>query len=140
MGLTEKPSVTMNLPVASLEQPWRVGSSFYICFSTFLLGNRGKIAQLDEHLAWVDVFMHLGQAVGSFFSHSLKFLLATVFEPNRLRFPFRATLKINGSFGVGRGQRMEPLTFRPSCSLRRGPLQLVWPSCFTEQRAGERRN
>ena len=60
MGLTEKASVTMSLPAAPLEQPWRVGSSFYVCFSTFLLGNRGKIAQLDEHLAWVDVFMDLG--------------------------------------------------------------------------------
>lgn len=60
-----------------------------------------------------------GQAIGSFFSHSLRFLLATVFESNRLRFPFRVTSKINISFGTGRGQWIEPLNFCPNCSLRR---------------------
>lgn len=59
-GLTEKPSVIMSLPEASLEQAQGVGSSVHICFNTFLLGSRGKIAQPDEHLAWVDVFMDLG--------------------------------------------------------------------------------
>lgn len=44
----------------TLERVRRVGSSFYICFNTCLLGTSGKIAQLDEHLAWVDVFMDLG--------------------------------------------------------------------------------
>lgn len=42
-----------------------------------------------------------GQAIGSFFSHSPKFLLATVFESNQLKFPFRVTSKINSGFGVG---------------------------------------
>lgn len=54
LGLAEKPSVIMNFPAASLERAWRVGSSFYICFNTLLLGTRGKIAQLDEQfgLGW----------------------------------------------------------------------------------------
>lgn len=59
-GLTEKPSVIMSLPAASLERAWGVGASSYICCNTSFLGSRGKIAQLDEHLAWVGVFMDLG--------------------------------------------------------------------------------
>ena len=50
----------MSLPAAFLERVRRVGSSFYVCFNACLLGSRGKIAQRDEHLAWVDVFMDLG--------------------------------------------------------------------------------
>lgn len=64
-----------------------------------------------------------GQAIGSFLSHSTTFLLATVFESNRLRFPFRATLKINSSLGVGWGQWMGTLILDPSCSLREEPLK-----------------
>ena len=67
-----------------------------------------------------------GLAIGSFSSHSTTFLLATVFESNRLRFPFRATLKINSSFGVGWGQWMGTLISDPSCSLREESLRLVW--------------
>lgn len=57
--------------------------------------------------------------MGSFFSHSPKFLLATLSESSRFKFPFRATL--NSSFGVGWGH----LHLSPKLPLRKGPLQLV---------------
>lgn len=59
-GLTEKPSVIMSLPAASLERARGVGASSYICCNTSFLGSRGKTAPLDEHLLWVGVFMDLG--------------------------------------------------------------------------------
>lgn len=72
-------------------------------FNACLLGSRGKLS-IAEDGSWpgVDVFGFGGWPL-ALSSHSTTFLLATVFESNRLRFPFRATLKINSSFGVGWG-------------------------------------
>ena len=118
----------------------RVGSSSYICFNTCLFGSRGKISQLEN--IWLGL-MYLwiwGQAIGSFLSHSTTFLLATGFESNRLKFPFRVTLKISSSFGVGWGQWMGPSSFTQTAHWGKDTCHWFGCSCFKEQRIGGRKN
>jgi hypothetical protein len=99
-----------------LEQAQRGGTSFSICFNTFLLRSRVKIAR------WMNIWpglMYLwiwGQAIGSFFSHSPKFLLATLFKSNRLKLQFKAIVKINSDFVFGQDQWTWNPTFTPNCS------------------------
>lgn len=79
-----------------------------------------------------------GQAIGSFFSHSPKFLLATVFEPNKLA-SFQSNFKNKFKLWCwGRSVNGDPY-LHTACSLRKGPWPWFGCSCFKEPRIRERR-
>lgn len=115
------------------------GASFYICCNTSFLGSRGKIAQLDEHLAWVGVFMDLGGGHWLIFLPFTQISVGNCLKPNKLvSFPSNFKNKFQ-LWCWGRPASGDPY-LHTTCSVRKGPWPWFGCSCFKEQRTGKRRS
>lgn len=83
----------MSLPAAPLEWAQRLGSGLYISFNTFLLGSRGTIAQLEEHLARVVVFMDLGAGHWLIFLSFTQISVGNCIQTKQIQVSFQSNFK-----------------------------------------------